>query len=602
MTRRAFQIMRCFVALLSFVFVANIAAAEPRHGIAMYGKPALPPDFVSLPYVNADAPKGGTIRFGERGGFDSFNPYILKGRAPWGVRVHVYETLMGRNWDEPFSLYGLLAESIETPENRSWVEFTLRAEARFSDGSPVTIEDVIWSMETLAEKGVPRYATAWNKVASATQTGPRSVRFTFNEVDLELPLILGLRPILQKASFEGREFQESSLDLPIGSGPYVVDDFETNRFVSFRRNPDYWGKDLPFNRGQHNLDEIKYEYFQDASVIFEAFKAGDLSVFRELSAQDWETRYGFPAATSGEIVKSVIPHGRPSGMRGFVFNTRREIFADWRVRDALLLAFNFEFINQVINEGRSPRAESYYYNSELAMQPGPAKGRVLELLRPFKDELLPDALDAYALPTSGGDPRNRKNLRKATRQLAAAGWDVASDGVLRNADGQAFEFEIMLRSTANEAIANLYRDALSRLGITVTLQMVDSAQHLSRRQTYDYDMMFNIWSLSLSPGNEQTLYWGSEGVERQNTRNYMGLNSAAADAMIKEILTSTERDDFIAATRALDRVLTTGRYVVPVWFNDVSRLAHRRSLRFPENLPVYGDWLGFLPEVWWWQD
>jgi len=602
MTRRAFQILRCFVALLSFVSAANMAAAEPRHGIAMYGTPALPPDFVSLPYVNADAPKGGTIRFGERGGFDSFNPYILKGRAPWGVRVHVYETLMGRNWDEPFSLYGLLAESIETPENRSWVEFTLRAEARFSDGSPVTIEDVIWSMETLAEKGVPRYATAWNKVASATQTGPRSVRFTFNEVDLELPLILGLRPILQKASFEGRDFQESSLDLPIGSGPYMVDDFETNRFVSFRRNPDYWGKDLPFNRGQHNLDEIKYEYFQDASVVFEAFKAGDLSVFRELSAQDWETRYSFPAATSGEIVKSVIPHGRPSGMRGFVFNTRREIFADWRVRDALLLAFNFEFINQVINEGRSPRAESYYYNSELAMQPGPAKGRVLELLRPFKDELLPDALDAYALPTSGGDPRNRKNLRKATRQLAAAGWNVASDGVLRNADGQAFEFEIMLRSTANEAIANLYRDALSRLGITVTLQMVDSAQHLSRRQTYDYDMMFNIWSLSLSPGNEQTLYWGSEGVERENTRNYMGLNSAAADAMIKEILTSTERDDFIAATRALDRVLTTGRYVVPVWFNDVSRLAHRRSLRYPENLPVYGDWLGFLPEVWWWQD
>ncbi len=592
---------------LTFTFFALIAGftfatAEPKHGIAMYGNPALPPDFVSLPYVNADAPKGGRIAFGERGGFDSFNPYIRKGRAPWGVRVHVYETLMGRNWGEPFSLYGLLAESIETGPNREWVEFTLREEARFSDGSPVTVEDVIWSFETLATKGVPRYVNSWKKIEIAEQTGPRSVRFTFNSVDLELPLILSLRPILQKSSWEGRDFSESSLDVPIGSGPYTVANFEANRFVVFRRNPDYWGSDVNYNKGLNNLDEIRYEYFPDGSVIFEAFTAEETSVFRELSAQKWEDQYSFPAVVSGDIVKSVIPHGRPSGMRGFVFNTRKELFGDWRVRDALIHAFNFEFINQVINEGRSPRAMSYFFNSSLGMEPGAASGLVKELLSPFSESLLPGALEGYALPTSKGDQRNRKNLRVATKQLEAAGWMVASDGILRDQNGQAFEFEIMLHSTEKEAIANLYADALKRLGISVILKLVDTAQHKARRDSYDFDMMFNVWSLSLSPGNEQYLYWGSGGVTNQGTRNFMGMDAPAADAMIDRILTSKSQDDFISATRALDRVLISGRYVIPVWYSNVSRLVHKRELKFPENLPVYGDWLGFLPEVWWWQD
>jgi peptide/nickel transport system substrate-binding protein len=578
-----------------------MALAAPKHGIAMYGDPVLPPDFVSLPYANPNAPKGGKIVFGERGGFDSFNPYIRKGRAPWGVRVHVYETLMGRNWDEPFSLYGLLAESIETGPNRQWVEFTLRKNARFSDGSPVTIEDVIWSFQTLAEKGVPRYANSWRKIAKSEKTGPRSVRFTFNQVDRELPLILGLRPVMKKSNWDGREFSDSSLDLPIGSGPYVVGDFEANRFVSFRRNPDYWGKDLAYNNGLNNLDEIRYEYFNDSSVIFQAFTAGELSVYRENNAQKWEDQYNFPAVTSGEVVKSIIPHGRPSGMRGFVFNTRREIFKDWRVRDALINAFNFEFINQVINKGRSPRASSYFSNSSLGMVPGAATGKVRAFLTPFADSLLPGALEGYVLPNSNGDQRNRKNLRKAATELKAAGWVVSPDGVLRNSQGAAFEFEIMLRSASNEAIANLYAVALKRLGISVTLKMVDNAQHKQRRDAYDFDMMFNIWSLSLSPGNEQNLYWGSGGVKQEKTRNFMGMNAPAADAMINKILTSTSKDDFVAATRALDRVLISGRYVIPVWYNNVSRLAHKRQLHFPKKLPVYGDWLGFLPEVWWWQ-
>jgi len=577
---------------------AGFAAETPRHAIAMYGDPALPHDFVSLPYANPDAPQGGRITFGEKGGFDSFNPYILKGRAPWGVRAHVYETLMGRNWDEPFSLYGLLAESIATGPNREWVEFTLRPEAAFSDGSPVTVEDVIWSFETLAEKGVPRYQNSWAKVAKSEKTGPRSVRFTFNAVDRELPLIIGLRPVLQKSSWDGRDFENSSLDVPIGSGPYVLDDFETNRFVQFRRNPDYWGNDLAFNRGRHNIALIRYEYFTDASVVFEAFVAGALSVYREGNAQKWQDRYDFPAVQSGKVVKSEIPNGRPSGMKGFVFNTRRELFKDWRVREALIYAFNFEFINSVINKGRLPRAQSFFFNSELGMREGPASGKVRALLAPFVDTLLPGALDGYALPRSAGDQRNRRNLRRATALLAEAGWKI-ENGILRNAQGKAFSFEIMLRSAANEAIANIYSDALKRLGISVTLKTVDSAQHKARRDSYDFDMMVNFWSLSLSPGNEQTLYWGARGVENTGTRNYMGMDAPAADAMIRAILTSKSRDDFVAATRALDRVLISGRYVIPLWFSKTSRLAHKSELHFPEMLPVYGDWVGFMPDVWW---
>jgi len=601
MTRSSDAFWLVLLAMLTFLTSPSPSVAAPTYGIAMYGDPALPPDFVSLPYVNPNAPKGGRIVFGERGGFDSFNPFILKGRAPWGVRAHVYESLLGRNWNEAFSLYGLLAASVETGANRDWVEFTLRPEARFSDGSPVTIEDVMWSFSTLAKKGLPKYANVLAKIDTMTQTGPLSVKFTFKQRDRELPLILGLRPILKKASWKGRDFAASGLETPIGSGPYVLGKYEANRFVTFERDPNYWGRNLALNKGQNNLDEIRYDYFNDSSVIYQAFVAGDLNVYREQSAQKWATQFNFARVKSGAVVKSVIANGRPSGMRGFVFNTRRAIFKDWRVRDALIKAFNFQFINKVVNNGTAPRVQSYFSNSQLAMATGPATGKVLALLTPFKDSLLPDALKAYALPDSGGDRRNRKNLRAAVRELAAAGWRVVG-GRLQNAAGQPFRFEIMLRSAAQEAIANLYADALKRLGIRVTLTQVDSAQYLARRRTYDYDMIFNRWSLSLSPGNEQRLYWGSGGVKNIGTRNYMGMNSPAADAMIDKILTAKTVADFTAATRALDRVLTTGRYVIPLWYSDVSRIAHVRQLKYPARLPVYGDWIGFMPEVWWWQN
>ena len=479
------------------ISMAGIAAAEPKHGIAMYGEPALPPDFVSLPYANPDAPKGGKIVFGESGGFDSLNPFIVKGTAPTGVSLLTVETLLGRSYDEPFSLYGVLAESVATDDARSYVEFTLRDGAKFSDGAPVTVEDVLWSFEKLGTDGSPRYATAWKKIAKAEKTGDRKVKFTFTELDREMPLILGLRPILEKAQWEGKDFTATTLEAPIGSGPYTVAEFEPGKFISFKKNPNWWGKDLPFYKGQHNFDEVRYEYFGDGGVVFEAFKAGEITSYREANPAKWLSNYDFPAVTAGDVVKSDIPHVRPSGIDGFVFNTRKPIFADWRVREALIDAFNFELVNQTLNGGAVPRICSYYCNSELGAQPEtPATGKVLDLLTPFKDQLLPGAIEGYTLPVSDGSEANRANLRKATKLLEEAGWTV-QDGTLKNANGEPFAFEILLVNGEDDfiAAANIYVEALKRLGIDAKLTTVDSAQYKERTTAYDFDMTHYIRSL-----------------------------------------------------------------------------------------------------------
>ena len=588
----------------TLVALAQLAQAEPKHAIAMYGDPALPPDFVSLPYANPDAPAGGKIIFGESGGFDSLNPFIVKGATPAGVSLLTVETLLGRSYDEAFSLYGVLAESVDTDDARSYVEFTLREGARFSDGSPVTPEDVLWSFEKLGVEGSPRYAAAWKKIAKSEKVGDRGVRFTFTEIDREMPLLLGLRPILKKAQWEGKDFTASTLEAPIGSGPYIVGEFEPGKFISFVKNPNWWGKDLAFYTGQHNFDEVRYEYFGDGGIVFESFKAGEISTYRETNPAKWATNYAFPAVTAGDVVKSEIPHGRPSGIEGFVFNTRKPMFADWRVRQALIEAFNFELVNQTLNGGAVPRIASYYSNSELGAPAGvAAAGRVAELLAPFKDQLLPGAMEGYALPVSDGSEANRANIRSATALLEKAGWTV-QDGLLKDAAGVPFAFEILLVNGADDniAAANIYVEALKRLGITATVITVDSAQYKERTTAYDFDMTHYIRSLSLSPGNEQTLYWGSAGVTEPGTRNWMGMNSPAAEAMIKTMVSSTDRAEFVAATQALDRILISGRYVVPFWYSSVSRLAHVKQLQFPAKLPIYGDWLGFQPEVWWYQE
>lgn len=579
----------------------TIACAQPAHGIAMYGEPALPPDFVSLPYANPDAPKGGRLVTGEVGGFDSLNPHIRKGRVPWQLRFLAHESLMARSYDEPFTLYGLLAESVEADPEGLWVEYTLREEARFSDGSPVTVEDVLWSYETLGTVGHPRYLGAWAQVTDATQTGPRSLRIRFAEPNRELALIMGMRPVLKKAQWEGKDFAESGLDeAPITSAPYVITEFDPGRFVTLRRNLDYWAADLPVRRGTQNLDEIRMEFFGDAGVMFEAFKGGLITTIRETNAAKWDQQYDFPAIQSGAMVKSVIPHQRPSGIVGFAMNTRRADFADWRVRDALIHAFNFELINKTLNGGEEPRVTSYFSNSELGMRPGPADGRVAEFLAPFADTLLPGTMEGYSLPVSDGSEANRRNIRAALRLMDEAGYTI-EEGVMTRPDGTPFTFEILVAQGSSEvqSMINIYAKSLERLGIDVTTATVDSAQYRGRTDAYDFDMTYYRRGLSLSPGNEQVLYWGAEGVTVPGTRNWMGIADPAVEAIIAEMLSSQSHSDYVAAVRALDRVLTAGRYVIPIWYSPVSRIAHDADLAFPESLPVYGDWIGFQPDVWW---
>ncbi|MCV6586542.1 MAG: extracellular solute-binding protein [Marinibacterium sp.] len=574
----------------------------------MYGDPALPPDFVALPYANPDAPKGGKVVFGNTGSFDSLNPFVQKGNPPWQLRFWGYESLMGRSYDEPFTLYGLLAESVDTAPDRSWVEFTLRPEARFSDGTPVTVDDVIWSYETLGTQGHGRYRGFWSKIDSITATGDRSVRITFNTEDRELALIAGMRPILQKAQWEGRDFAATANEAPIGTGAYVVSDHEFGRHITLSRNPDYWGKDVNLRRGTQNFDTLRIDFFGDDVVLFEAFKAGELSAIYEFNADAWNTRYDFPAVRSGEIVKSEIVNAKPSGITGLVMNTRRPPFDDWRVRQAMIEAFNFEYIADTMTGGAQPRITSYFSNSELGMTPGPASGKVQDVLIPFADDLLPGAIDGYALPVSDGTARNRAGLRRARALLEDAGWTV-QDGTLRNGDGQPFAFTILLRQNDRvlqnmETLVDLYLPALERLGMQVRVDRVDDAQYVEREAEFDFDMTSYRRDLSLSPGNEQRFYWGSEAADLSGTRNLMGAKSPAIDALIDQMLTSTSREDFAAATRALDRVLMSGRYVIPFWSFGESRIAHARALTYrTDHVPIYGaDPRGFLPYVWWYED
>ncbi|MHA7886606.1 extracellular solute-binding protein [Roseicyclus sp.] len=581
--------------------LAGAGIAQPVHGIAMYGEPALPPDFTHLPYANPDAPTGGRIVTGETGSFDSLNPHIRQGSVPWQLRFLAYESLLGRSWDEPFTLYGLLAESLEVAEDHSWVEFTLRPEARFSDGSPVTVEDVIWSYETLGTEGHPRYLGAWTRVQGIEAVGERTVRITFSDPDRELAMIMGLRPILKAAQWEGVAFTESGLDvIPIGTAPYVIDDFEAGRFVSLRRNPDYWGADIAFRRGTNVIDEVRMEFFADGTAMFEAFTAGILSTMRETSAQSWAERYDFPRVQAGEVVLSEVPHQRPSGMTGLVMNTRDDPFSDWRVREAMIQAFPAEFINQTLNGGVDPRITSYFSNSPLAMSTGPAEGRVAEFLMPFEGVLLPGASEGYVMPVSDGTERNRAGIATALEALEAAGYTV-TEGVMTTPEGAPFTFEILLQtgSSENDAIVNIYTEALERLGIAVEVSRVDAAQFRERRDVFDFDMIYERYGLSLSPGNEQYSYWGCETVDVTGSRNLMGACHPAIEAMIGQMLNSASQDDYVAAVRALDRVLTSMRYVVPFWHNPVSRVAHSAELRYPEVIPIYGDWIGWQPDVWW---
>jgi peptide/nickel transport system substrate-binding protein len=432
------------------------------------------------------------------------------------------------------------------------------------------------------------------------------VRFTFNVEDRELPLILGLRPILRKAEFEGKDFEATTLDKLTGSGPYIVDEVDPGARITYRRNPDWWGKDLPVNRGQWNFDQIRYEYFANPIAVFEAVKSGAITAYREDNLARWASRYDFPAISSGDMVKLEVPHDRPSGIIGFVMNTRRPQFADWRVREAMIQMFDFDFINKTITGGDAPRITSYFSNSTFSMTPGaPAEGDVLKLLEPFKADLLPGTIEGYVLPEGDGTETNRKGLRRAIALLEEAGWVVADDGVLRNAAGEPFTFEIALTIGQDEvaAVAAIYVKALEALGIQAKIATLDSAQMKARTDAFDFDMTYILRTLSLSPGNEQAQYWGSGAADTPGSRNWMGVKSPAIDAAIAAMLAAKGPDDFAIAVQALDRVLTAGRFVVPFWYADRNLIAHRKELKHPETVQLYGDWgNSYLPAQWWYEE
>ena len=587
-------------ALLAAAILATLAfgsapcMAAPAHGIAMHGAPKYGPDFEHLDYVKPDAPKGGELRRAATGTFDNLNPFIIKGVVAHGRHL-VFESLLKRTWDEPFSLYGLIAESIEVPDDRSSVAFTLRPEARFHDGSPITVDDVIFSWETLKEQGRPNHRLYYNKVRKIERPDARTVRFLFDTEtpDRELPLILGLMPIVSKAYYASVTFEQTTLTPPLGSGPYEIESVDAGRGIVYRRDPDYWGRDLPINRGQHNFDRIAYDYYRDDEVMMEAFRAGEYDLRQELSATRWATGYDFPAVNDGRVKLELLPHGRPSGMFAMVFNTRRAMFADRAVRYALSLAFDFEWINRNLLQGAYVRTNSIFDNSELGAR-GLPEGGELALLEPHRGSLPPELFEtAYHAPVVEGGLR--KNLATARRLLNEAGWSVEDGSLRRTSDGLPLAFEILLVNPGNERIVlNLNRN-LERLGVEAKVRTVDTAQYQYRRNVYDFDMLIYRWGMSLSPGNEQAFYWGMEAADQEGTRNYPGIRDPAVDALIAKMTEARERGDFVDVVRAMDRVLMWGHYMIPLYHLNDDRFAYWDKFGRPEYTPVYGAVL----DAWW---
>ncbi len=582
--------------LLGTVAGAAPALAEAAHAIAMHGTPAMPDDFTALPYVNPDAPQGGRITEGVLGTFDSLNPLIVQGDALQPIRGYVIESLMARDYDEPFTLYGLLARTIETDDARSYVTFALNPAAHFSDGAPVTVDDVVFSWQLLRDHGRPNHRTYYSKVAKAEILDPLTVRFDFaDKSDRELPLILGLMPILPKHAIDAATFENSTLAKPIGSGPYVVSAVDAGRSVTFKRDPNYWGRNLPINRGLWNFDEVKFDFYRDANTYFEAFKAGLYDVRSETDPTRWETGYDFPAARDGRVVKETFPSGLPKFASDFVFNTRRPIFSDIRVRQAIALLFDFQWINRNFFYNLYRRSASYFDDSELSAYHRPADATERTLLAPYPDAVRPDVLDGtWSPPVTDGSGYDRTTLHQALALLESAGYAIEGTK-LRDRAGRRFALEIMVTNRDDERLALAFSTMLARAGITAQVRLVDDVQYQQRLSSFDFDMIVYRWDQSLSPGNEQSFYFGSAAADQEGSRNYMGVKSKAADAMIAALLAACDRQDFVAAVRALDRVLISGSYVVPLFYLPDQWVARWSAIAHPVRTSLYG----YLPETWW---
>ena len=575
-------------------------AEAPSYAIAMHGEPAWGPDFSHSTYANPAAPKGGQLVQGVLGTFDCLNPFIVKGLPAANIRGYVIESLLARGYDEPFTLYGLLADSVATDAARSFVTFTINPAARFSDGKPVTPEDVIFSWELLRDKGRPNFRTYYAKVVKAEAPGTRTVRFDLSGADdRELPLIIGLMPVLAKHAINPETFEDTSFDPPLGSGPFVVSAVKPGESVIFKRDKNYWGRDLPINRGLWNFDTIRFDYYRDGNTHFEAFKKGLYDLRVETDPGRWQTAYNFPALREGRVVKEDLPYGLPKGMQGLVFNTRRPIFADVRVREAILQLFDFEWMNHNYFFDLYKRTASYFDGCDLSAHGVAANARERELLTPFPDAVRADIMDGtWSPPVTDGSGRDRDTLRRAFVLFKAAGYELKGTQLVHIASGRPLSFEILTTTRDQERLALAFARNLKRAGIEARVRTVDATQFERRRISFDFDMMEYRWEQSLSPGNEQLFYWGSAAADEQGSRNYMGVKSKAADAMIAAMLAATTRPDFVSATRALDRVLLSGFYVVPLYFPPVQWVARWTRIEHPSRTSLFG----YLPETWWQKD
>ncbi len=575
-------------------------AITKTHGFNFFGELKYPADYKHLDYVNPDAPKGGEISIWTMGTFDSFNPYTRKGRAG-ALASAPFESLLEGTSDEVGTSYGLLAETLEYPEDQSWVIFHMRPEARFSDGTPVTAEDVAFTYELFLNEGLASYRAILGQIVTGVEIlGPHRIKYSFADDASRrdaIPIVGGL-PVKSKAWFEktGAKLDESRMEPAIGSGPYVLDSYDINKRITYKRNPDYWGKDLPFNIGRGNFDTIRIEYFADSNAAFEGFKSGAYTFRQENSSKSWATAYDFPALDEGHVIKTLLPDGGMATGQSYVMNLRRDKFNDIRVRQAVGLLFNFEWSNESLFYGQYARINSFWENSELAAEGMPSDAE-LALLEPIADLLPAGVIDGEAVmaPVSGNRTLDRKNLRKASALLDKAGWTVGDDGLRRNAAGETLTIEIIEDSPTFDRVHLPFIDNLKAVGIDAIYSRIDPAQMTDRSRNYDFDMMVDQFPMSLEPSSGLKQYFGSE-TANQSVFNSMGLKSEAVDTLIEHVMKAQNKAELATSVKALDRTLRAYYFWVPQWFNDAYRVAYWNMYEHPETLPPFA--LGNL-DFWW---
>ena len=589
-----FSLKKTLPLLLVFS-LSHIAFAEPQHGLAMHGDLKYPANFTHFDYTNPDAPKGGDVKRWSMGTFDSFNSFIIKGTPADGLGL-VYDSLMEKALDEPFSQYGLLAATVDMPESRESITYHLRPEAKFSDNTPVRANDILFTYNTLIEKGSPFYKAYLGDIDSIEALDELTVKFKFKTGEnRELPLIIGEIPILPEHFWKEHNFSATLQTPPIGSGPYTLDSFESGRSITYKRNPDYWGRDLPVNKGRFNFDTLRYDYYRDTTVSLEAFKAGEYDFRQETSSKQWATSYTGPQFDSGELVKAEIPHHRPTGMQAFIFNTRRDIFSDPKVRQALGYAFDFEWTNKNLFYNAYARTHSFFSNSEMAATELPT-AEELEILTPLKDQIPSEVFTTvYRAPTYDGSGNIRRELRDALRLLKSAGWELKNGKLIQKESGQPLTFEILIAQKEMERIIAPMSKNLSRLGVDVSIRVVDVSQYINRLRAFDFDMVVGSFGQSSSPGNEQREFWGSYNADKPGSRNIIGIQSPAIDTLIELLIKAPNREQLVLRTRALDRVLQWNHYVIPHFHSRSDRIAYKNKFDFPKIRPDYD--LGF--DTWW---